>query len=185
MADATVHDHAAPARRGLLRRVQRAFFRLVKRAVLWLNGTRTFARVAPHVVPPVDRFVHRVSGGRMLLSEAMLPAVLLVTTGRRTGKRREVPVMTMPDGDHFIVVASNFGRERHPAWSANLLATPAATVHYRGEVIPVEAHLLDGDEKAAIWSRLQAMWPVFRTYRERTAGHGREIRVFRLERRAA
>ena len=172
---------AARRRRGPLRRLWRVVFHALQRLFIWLGGTRGFARVAPHVVPHVDRAVYRLSGGRMLLSEAMLPAILLVTTGRRTGKRREVPVMTLPDGDAFIVVASNFGREHHPAWSSNLLATPAATVHFRGRTIEVEARLVEGDEKTEMWPRLQALWPAFRTYRERTAGHGREIRIFRLE----
>jgi deazaflavin-dependent oxidoreductase (nitroreductase family) len=76
-------------------------------------------------------------------------------------------------------VASNFGRERHPAWSANLLAEPKATASYRGRTFPVTARLLDEDEKKAIWPQLLKMWPNYDRYEERS---GRDIRVFRLAR---
>jgi hypothetical protein len=41
----------------------------------------------------------------------------------------------------------------------------------------VTARLVDGDERAAIWSRLLRVWPVYDRYQERTE---RELRVFRL-----
>jgi hypothetical protein len=44
----------------------------------------------------------------------------------------------------------------------------------------VTAHLLEGEERAAVWPRLLKIWPVYDTYVERS---GRELRVFRLTRR--
>jgi deazaflavin-dependent oxidoreductase (nitroreductase family) len=112
-----------------------------------------------------------------LLSQALLPSLVLTTVGHRSGEPRTVPLATLPDDDGFIVVGSNFGRPAHPAWTANLLARPEATISYRGRDIPVTAHLLDADEKVAMWPRLVAMWPVFDTYTDRS---GRDLRVFRL-----
>jgi deazaflavin-dependent oxidoreductase (nitroreductase family) len=78
------------------------------------------------------------------------------------------------------VVGSNFGRPQHPAWSWNLLENPRAEVSFGSEDFPVEAHLLSADEKAAVWPVLIDEWPLFDLYVERS---GRDLRVFRLERR--
>jgi hypothetical protein len=85
--------------------------RVVQRAA----GSRWFARVAPPILTPLDRFLHRLTGGRVLLSRGLLPSLLLTTTGARSGLPREVPLACVPDGDVIYLVGSNFGRERHPA----------------------------------------------------------------------
>ena len=113
----------------------------------------------------------------MLSSSRIVPSIVLVSTGARSGQRRETPLATVPDGDWFYVVGSNFARAPHPAWSYNLLAHPEATVVFRGRRIPVTARLLDAEEKAEIWPRLTAVWPTYDTYEDRTA---RDLRVFEL-----
>jgi|SRR5256885_14290035 len=141
-------------------------------------GSSQFAAVAPKVIPHVDRVLNKVTGGRFVLSAALLPSIVLTTTGAKSGLQRETPLATMPDGDAFFVVGSNFGREKHPAWTGNLIALPEATVTFRGRRIPVRARLLDEDEKAEVWPRLTTMWPTYDRYVERS---GRSLRVFRLE----
>ena len=144
-----------------------------------MAGSRLFARVGPTVVPPMDRAVHRLSGGRIILSRAMLPCVILTTTGRRSGQLRQSPLATVPlDGDLYVV-GSNFGKPHHPAWSWNLLSEPAATVSFEGETYRVTAQLLSADETEATWALLIAEWPLFDQYVERS---GRDLRVFRLRR---
>lgn len=148
------------------------------RAVQRMAGSPGFAAVGPKVVPPVDRVLHRLSGGRVLLSRALLPGLVLTTTGRRSGLPRETPLMCVPEPDgSFLVVGSNFGRPDHPAWTANLLATPGASVSYRRRDVPVTAHLLTGDERDRAWSRARALWPTFDRYAARA---DRTLRVFRL-----
>ncbi|MBL1081956.1 nitroreductase family deazaflavin-dependent oxidoreductase [Streptomyces actinomycinicus] len=145
------------------------------------SSTRAFAKVAPHVVPALDRAVHRLTRGRVLLSSRMLPGVVLTSTGARTGQPRRTPLACMPeaDGRSWILVGSNFGRTGHPAWTHNLLAHPAASVSWKGRDIPVTARLLSGKERAAVWRALLEFWPPYATYQARVE---REIRVFRLTR---
>lgn len=138
-----------------------------------------FAKVAPKIVPRMDRAVHRLTGGRVLLSSLYLPALLLTTTGRKSGLPRTVPIACFPEGDGLVVVASNFGREHHPAWSSNLLANPEVTVDYKGKTFPAKARLLDADQKAALWPKILRRWPNFDMYAERS---GRDLRVFMIER---
>jgi deazaflavin-dependent oxidoreductase (nitroreductase family) len=130
-------------------------------------------------VTPLDRFVFRLTSGRWKLSAAMVPSLTLFSTGAKTGLRRETPLMCFPRPDgSWIVAGSNFGLERHPAWTANLLAHPEAQVHYRRELVDVTARLLDAGEAEAMWPELERQWPHYRDY-EKTAK--RDIRIFHLE----
>lgn len=150
--------------------------RVVQRAA----ASHAFAPLAKNVVPPLDRFLSRVTGGRFMLAALLAPSLVLTARGARSGQPRSTPLVTLPDEDgSFLVVGSNFGQPRHPAWTGNLLTHPEATVTYRGATFPVRARLLTGVERAQAWPRLTRIWPVYDRYADRS---GRELRVFRLVR---
>ena len=107
----------------------------IGRAVQKVAGTRAFALVGSKVFPPIDRVVSKLTGGRVVLSAALVPSLVLTTTGRKSGQQRRTPLATLPIDDDFLVVGSNFGKEHHPAWTANLMANPKATVTFKGEVL--------------------------------------------------
>ncbi|MFD7880174.1 nitroreductase family deazaflavin-dependent oxidoreductase, partial [Streptomyces sp. NPDC059766] len=152
--------------------------RLVRR----VSATRGFAKVAPHVIPALDRAVHRLTRGKVLLSAQMLPGLVLTSTGARSGLPRHTPLACVPQGDGrgWLLVGSNFGRDGHPAWTHNLLVHPEASVSLRGEDIAVTARLLAGEERAAAWAAALALWPPYAAYQARVE---REIRLFRIVRR--
>jgi len=154
----------------------------VGRVAQKVAGSGWFAKVAPPIITPLDRFLHRVTGGRVITSRGLLPSLMLTTTGAKTGQPREVPLACVPDGDVIYLVGSNFGREKHPAWSGNLLKTPRAQVSFGGESFPVDAARLDEAEKAAVWPKLVEVWPTYDRYVEKS---GRDLRVFRLTRAGA
>lgn len=148
------------------------------KAVVKMSSSDSFLRFAPKVVPHLDRLLHRVSGGKLIMSAGMVPSLVLTTTGAKTGQRRTTPLATKPEDGFWYVVGSNFGGEKHPAWSANLIANPDAEVSYRGRTTPVRAHLLTPEEKAQVWPRLVKFWPNYDVYVERSH---RDLRVFRLD----
>ncbi|MFI9171964.1 nitroreductase/quinone reductase family protein [Streptomyces lincolnensis] len=152
------------------------------RLVQKISSMRGFAKVAPYVFPALDKAVHRLTRGRILVSAQLLPGVLLTSTGARTGQRRRTPLACMPErgGESWILIGSNFGRPGHPAWTANLLAHPDAEVSWKGRDIPVTARLLEGEERAAAWKQVLVFWPPYATYQRRVE---REIRLFRVVRR--
>ncbi|MER7854608.1 nitroreductase/quinone reductase family protein [Streptomyces bacillaris] len=154
------------------------------RLVQKVSSTRAFAKVAPHLVPLLDRTVHRITRGRVLPSARMLPGLVLTVPGARSGRLRVTPLACMPEGEAestWILVGSNFGRPGHPAWTANLLARPEeAVISWRGRSIPVRARLLEGAEREEVWRVALAFWPPYAAYQERVE---RRIRLFRLERR--
>ncbi len=59
-------------------------------------------------------------GHRLLL----MPALLLRTTGRKSGLTRTNALVYGRDGDRFLVCASNGGHHLPPAWALNAEANP-------------------------------------------------------------
>jgi deazaflavin-dependent oxidoreductase (nitroreductase family) len=147
-----------------------------------LSRRAWFSNFAAVVLAPVDRFLWKVSGGRLSLlhvgSHTALPTLALTTTGRKSGKRRTTPVVYVDDGDKLFVMASNFGRGNHPAWSLNLRANPEAEVQLDGARRPMRAREASEEEKQRLWPRQLEVWPPWTDYRERTP---REFRGFFLE----
>jgi deazaflavin-dependent oxidoreductase (nitroreductase family) len=127
-------------------------------------------------MPPLER-AWKALGGRTPLSNLGVPSLVLHTTGAKTGVQRDTELMYCPDGREMLITGSNFARETHPAWTANLLAYPDAAVTVRGWRIEVRASLVPAAEREATWEKLELNWPGYRGY-ERTAG--RELRIFRL-----
>ncbi len=91
-------------------------------------------------------------------------ACVLETVGRTSGQTRRLPLLYLPHGDAFLVLASNYGQERPPAWWFNLQARPDAVVLTRGRRVPVRARVLEGDERAA-------MVPIARDYNVQWRGY--------------
>jgi len=79
------------------------------------------------------------------------PALLLHTTGRRSGQRRTAALVYARDGDDYVVIASYGGAPKHPAWYLNLVAQPEVEVQVGREVQPARAHVADGDERQRLW----------------------------------
>ncbi len=132
-------------------------------------------------MPSLERVTRGLTRSGTPLSGALVPSLVLHTTGARTGEPRRTELMYCPDGDDMLVVGSNFARGTHPAWTANLLADPRAAVDVRGRRIEVTAALVPAVEREATWVLLERNWPGYRGY-ERAAG--RELRIFRLSPRA-
>jgi deazaflavin-dependent oxidoreductase (nitroreductase family) len=110
----------------------------------------------PRWVTHLHAWVYRRSGGRVLGRMGGQPVLLLQTTGRRSGRTRTTPVQYLADDDTFVVVASNAGAARPPAWYLNLHANPDARVQVGQRAIDVRAQEAAGQERAELWQRLTA-----------------------------
>lgn len=149
-------------------------------AVGRISAHPRFRPFAVKVFPAIDRGLSRMTGGRVLMSQAFVPTLILTHIGAKTGQTRVSPLACLPESDSaFLVVGSNQGAPTHPAWSANLLAHPQVRVMYRGTETPATATLLEGEARAEAWERLIAHWPSYAAYEEAS---GRMLRVFRLVR---
>jgi deazaflavin-dependent oxidoreductase (nitroreductase family) len=112
-------------------------------------------------------------GGRMMNS----PVLLLLTTGRKSGKERTTPLLYLRDGVNYIMVASNGGTAGDPAWWLNLQRDPEAIVEVGGSRLRVRAEEVKGEQKRRLWRRLVEMYPLYESYQRRT---DREIPVISL-----
>lgn len=152
---------------------------LLQRGVRWLIATRPAAWALAHTIHRVDGAVMRLSSGRFTAGSLFsgLPIIILTTTGARSGQPRAVPLVGIPDGDSLILIASNWGQARHPAWYHNVKANPAVTVTRGGQTQRYTAREMTGAAREAAWARAVALYPGYQGYAARA---GREIPVVML-----
>ncbi|MDQ4108630.1 MAG: nitroreductase family deazaflavin-dependent oxidoreductase [Actinomycetota bacterium] len=143
-----------------------------------LAASRRGASLFRWLLPRADRLALRLTRGRRVFTNHAVPTLILTSIGRKSGEPRLQPLCYVRDGNDLIVVGSNWGQEHHPAWTANLLATPRATVTIGGDELPVEAELVPDDEWESLYGRFEAMSRNYAAYRQWTGG--RRIRMFRL-----
>jgi deazaflavin-dependent oxidoreductase (nitroreductase family) len=124
--------------------------------------------------------VYRLTDGRLGGKIGTQQVVLLTTTGRKTGKRRTVPLGSFEDGGDRLVVASAAGSPTHPAWFNNLTANPTVTVQLGSEVYDARAEVTSGEERARLMKMIIEKAPTFGDYQ--TKAGSREIPVVRLKR---
>jgi deazaflavin-dependent oxidoreductase (nitroreductase family) len=130
----------------------------------------------------VHRFVYRVSGGRVGHQMGGKKFLLLYNVGRKSGAMRITPLLFVDDREAWIVVASNAGDDRSPAWWLNLQARPEAQIRVARETVDVRARQAHSDEAARLWPILEASYSYYPDYRGRS---GREIPIVILERRGS
>lgn len=150
-----------------------------QRAMRRTSASRAGSRTYRAMLPVLDRLVRRVTGGRHTFTAHVIPTLVLETVGARSGLPREQPLCFLRDGADLVVVGSNWGQEHHPAWTANLLAHPAARVHLGGRVRDVTAvPVREEGEWERLYGLFETLSPNYRSYRA-WAGP-RQPRLFRL-----
>ena len=112
-----------------------------------------------------------------------LPVLVLVTRGRRTGKRRETPLTYVrDDAGRLLISGGAVGQTSNPDWVANLRAEPNCEVIIDKEAAHVRAVELTREERDRGWQRFGEELPKLKarmTNYERRSG--RTIPIFRLD----
>ena len=157
--------------------------------VLW----RGFARIVAikpltlffmHLATWVDRPLLRMTNGRLRLS-FIVPTLLLRCRGARSGKLREVPLLYVPDDDAVLLIGSNGGKTKQPAWCHNLRAEverveverAEVSCALKGRVQRFRVVELSGSARERAWRDAVALYPGYERYEVRA---GRQIPLFRL-----
>jgi deazaflavin-dependent oxidoreductase (nitroreductase family) len=122
--------------------------------------------------------LRRTGGGRVIDHLIGLDIILVTMVGRRTGERRTVPLGAVRHGADWLVIGSNAGHDRAPAWALNLRSEPAVSVEWRGEAGPFRAHEATGAEAETLWPVVLRVYPGYADYQARTDRH---IPLFVLE----
>jgi deazaflavin-dependent oxidoreductase (nitroreductase family) len=105
--------------------------------------------------------------------------LLLTTTGRKSGEPRELPLIYAPWDDAYLIVASNGGNDKPPAWYVNLREDPNVEVQVKGDRFKATAREATPEEKADMWPTMTKEWPAYDEYQTKT---DREIPIVVLER---
>lgn len=151
-----IADHEARVRANPLTRVTRQASR-----------TAAFAAVYRRIGPKVDPTLMKIRDGRFLAALYGFPFLTLHTTGARSGLPRESPLLYVRDGDDVMLLGTNFGQAKHPAWTANLLAHPDCAVVIGPERLECRAEVCDEQTWAALFPRFEAVYPGYAGYLER------------------
>ena len=112
----------------------------------------------------------RATGGRVGGRLPGLPPMLVLEhVGARSGTRRRTPLVYMPDGDDYLVVASKGGYAKDPGWLHNLRAHPDTEVQIGGRRLKVSAREATAEERERLWPPAADYNPHWARYRERTS----------------
>jgi deazaflavin-dependent oxidoreductase (nitroreductase family) len=131
-----------------------------------------------HVATPIDRRLLPLTNGRLSISVGQ-PVLLLTARGARSGEPRTTPLLYLEDGENLVVVASNAGSRKHPAWFHNVRANPEVDlVHRRGKGRYV-AHVSDGAERERLWPEVVDLYAGYTDYQQRAGDREIQIVVLR------
>lgn len=109
----------------------------------------------------------------------MLPTLLLITKGRKSGADLPLPLIYKKIGDDYVIIASKGGAAKHPGWYLNLEANPNCVIHVGPEKFNAKARVAEGDERTAKWAEMVEIYAPYEAYRKRAGD--REIPVVVLE----
>jgi deazaflavin-dependent oxidoreductase (nitroreductase family) len=118
-------------------------------------------------VAPAHAFLYRRTAGRLGGSVCGRPVLVLSTRGRKSGRRRAVPLCFLAAGRDLVVAAAAAGHRGHPAWYLNLLADPRVDVQLGGVRRPMIARVAVGFERARLWERICSRYAVCADYERR------------------
>ena len=108
-----------------------------------------------------------------------VPTLLLTTTGRKSGKTLQLPLIYGKTDGGYVVIASKGGSPTHPAWYTNLVAKPEVDVQVEADRFEACARTATGDERNRLWKQMVELYAPYTDYQARTE---REIPVVVLER---
>lgn len=121
----------------------------------------------------------RSNNGKLTGELQEMPAIIITTTGAKSGKRRTVPLVYQIFDDRLVITASMGGNVRNPPWFHNLVHNPEVTVELDGETFQARAVVTHDQDRDDLFRRVCENMPTFAGYQERT---NRVIPVVELKR---
>jgi deazaflavin-dependent oxidoreductase (nitroreductase family) len=155
------------------------------RATKWMR--RAFeigpvGRLLIRFASKLDPVLHAWTRGRLGWLVPM-PFASMTTTGARSGQARTAAVLYFNDGDDVILIASNYGGTKHPAWYHNLKAHPRAELQRGGRSGSyIAEEELDEVQRERLFTLSHQIYSGYAQYRVTTAAIGRRIPIMRLRR---
>ena len=128
---------------------------------------------AIRTISKIHEYIYRISRGRVGKQLGNIAILLLTTTGRKSGKKRSVPLTAVPYGAKYILVASFGGSPVHPAWLINIRQNPAVQIRVGSMVTQAKASIIEPTDTGydEMWGKAIAVYGGYDTYRKATSRH--------------
>src|SRR3712207_1624973 len=126
----------------------------------------------------MHRRLYRLTGGKVGGKIGKAPILILHHVGRKSGTKRESPLIYVPDGDRCVIIASKGGVDKHPAWFHNLMAAGETTIEVGPDRRRVRPRVAEGEERERLWQRAVEIYKPYADYATYTS---RQIPVVVLE----
>ena len=127
----------------------------------------------------VDPTLLRLTRGRVS-SVWPFPAVVMTHVGAKSGSTRTSAVVYFTDRGRVILIASNFGGSRNPAWYHNVKANPLVTLYGRGICGRFIAEEIYGAERDRLFQRAKDAPGPYGKYEQAAAARSRYVPVIAL-----
>jgi F420H(2)-dependent quinone reductase len=114
-------------------------------------------------------FLYRLTRGALGSRMGGQSVLLLHTLGRKSGKAFTTPLNYYRDGENFVIVASNWGKEYHPAWFYNLTQQDRTIIQVRNREIRVIASQATGDDYDRLWKLVTGQNDYYIRYQKQTS----------------
>lgn len=121
-----------------------------------------------HLITSTNMWILKKSKGRLGNSFLGVPVLLLYSVGFKSGVERETPLFYFRHGDKVVVVGSNGGDVKDPAWVKNVVKNPDIRVNIKGQEIAVRAHVASVEEMAIYWPLVTQTFTVWQKFQERS-----------------
>jgi len=119
----------------------------------------------------LNTFLLKISGGRIGSQLGKQTILLLHTVGRKSGKPYVTPIAYFYHEGYYLIVASNWGKDKQADWFLNLKEHPRTTIEVKGQIIPVEAHEAQGGEYERLWKFATGKHPPYLNNQKITNRH--------------
>jgi deazaflavin-dependent oxidoreductase (nitroreductase family) len=95
--------------------------------------------------------------------------LLLHHIGRRSGQLYVTPLLFIEDGDKCVLIGSNGGAEKEPAWVGNVAAMPEVVIEVGERTLTAKPTILrEGPERDRLRAVAVAYWPDILEYQTHT-----------------
>jgi deazaflavin-dependent oxidoreductase (nitroreductase family) len=128
----------------------------------------------PRVTRIFSHFIHKVDGPLLRLSNGWVssgsilagwPIVYVTMIGAKTGLPRSLPLIGLPDGERFALIASNLGQTHNPAWYYNLIKNPECAALFRGQTRQYLARPAEPEERERYWKLGVSYYEGYESYK--------------------
>jgi len=133
-------------------------------------GTNDWDMASSHTKTVNDSVMEalRTNNGKIPGELEGVPALIITTTGAKTGKKRTLPLACQEIDGRLIIIASMGGAPRNPPWFHNLVHCPDVLIEKDGESFSARAVVTEGDDRDRLFRVVCENLPVFATYEKRT-----------------